>query len=154
MARWGFECPQKPSVAVLAYIAGLIDGEGSIRFALTGRSQSQRAIQIHVWNSDAAVMNWLVTKIGGVTHLRKQTNPALKPAWQWTASTQRATWLLPLIRPYMIIKAPQADLAISFHRIIEKMRAEHGARLPRGPLPEPLVSIADQMLRLNRKGAR
>lgn len=91
-----------------AYLAGLIDGEGCI-------TKTPDAWRVAIFNTDEKVIAWLL-RFGGNIHWR--TRPATRQHWkpsaQWHVSNLRDLLaLLESVRPYMVIKAEKADLAIA-----------------------------------------
>jgi len=100
------------TVADAAYLAGLIDGEGSVM--LTSRNTSV-ALTIGVSNNNKDVLDWCVkvTGVGAVTG-KPRANPNAKQGYFWRCSSQAAETVLRQVLPYMIIKPAQTALAISF----------------------------------------
>lgn len=107
------------TVAQIAYLAGIVDGEGSIYIGnfscnkKTGVPYYQTNIQ--VTNTDKALIDWLVEIFGGLfsTRTRKQMdNKSRKQVYTWTASGDRVTHLCELILPYLIIKKRQCEIMI------------------------------------------
>lgn len=93
-----------------AYIAGIVDGEGSIMLVVR---RDTVAVRLAVTNSHRGVLDWLVetTGVGRVQDHRAEgtTNRA---TWMWMLNGDGVTSVLAQIRPYMIVKTEQADLAI------------------------------------------
>jgi len=102
---------------VLAYIAGLMDGEGCITIKRQGR-----AVQITVTNTDKPVMEWLVQQMGGRLHMDVyKTLAGDREMWRW----QIAAWanchvFLSALLPYLRIKRAKALEAIA---VIEEVAA-------------------------------
>ncbi len=99
-------------VATLAYMAGLIDGEGWISFV------SGAGWKIGVANTHRGVCEWAATHFGGGIHDRgergREVFRSVKESYQW--SLQRAPDVLAVlcaIEPYMIIKRDKAQEAIN-----------------------------------------
>lgn len=92
-------------------LAAFVDGEGCI----TG-NQSTRVV-IHVANTSTALMRWLADCFGGSVHKRKdRTSTNNKQAYLWTVVGVLAADVLFRIRPYLIIKGEQADIAMRLGR--------------------------------------
>jgi hypothetical protein len=98
-----------------AYIAGLIDGEGSVMLIKRG-SGGGCQLRVVVSNTHEGVLRWLsaVTGIGKTYRLIAATERH-KAGFSWRAHGDGAQTLLQQIRPYLIIKAEQADLGIEAH---------------------------------------
>lgn len=78
----------------LAYLAGIVDGEGHV---YSGGG-------ILIVNTDKNLMDWLVKKLGGIYHIKKAV-PGYKRSYYYRTNTYRGRELLSLIKPYLIIKA-------------------------------------------------
>lgn len=138
----------------LAYIAGLLDGEGSIFITKThpeGRRWSRAAspdyaIGVSITNTNKAVLEWVqslfegsVYKHGGGTGTWGESK---KPVWFWRISRQKALAFLELMQPFLRIKPAQAWLAL-----------ESAAQTPRHRSRGRGVILTDEELAL-REGYR
>jgi len=92
----------------LAYLAGLIDGEGSFVIA-------KGYPVLSLGSTDKPVIDWLCQKLGGsFTAYPNGGGLGTKPFYRWRLSKSRAVALLALrARPYWIIKRTQAEAAIA-----------------------------------------
>ena len=104
----------------LAYLAGIVDGEGSISVYCY---QNYRGIGHHrysevfgVVTTDECLTNWIHAHFGGVVYHRppSKQNPKWKDKYEWRASQSEIAVLVPAILPYLVIKEPQAKLLIEF----------------------------------------
>ena len=87
----------------LAYLAALIDGEGSIIFG----SQSQRIITVA--NTDYGLMEWLKANFGGNIRTGKVENGKHKTQYKWDISQRLdVKILLTSVMPFLIIKREKA----------------------------------------------
>ncbi len=121
----------------LAYIAGLFDGEGCVRIARRhryGKPGDARKrcemyyLEVRMTNIDPRVIYPLKEKFGGAVHIQPVPNNQ-RPTFVWCASTQIALGFLLAIRPWLIAKADQADIAIEF----QQAKKRHGkAGVPAG----------------------
>lgn len=106
-----------PSSQKLAYIAGIIDGDGSIDFIINKKRRREKvAPRIRVANTDTKLIRWLEKEIGGyvggVTVVGKN-----KPCYQWLITgEQNIKSLLHAILPYLIIKRENADEILNFYQ--------------------------------------
>ena len=105
------------------YLAGLIDGEGSV-FIMRQRPTSKKsgnvstdyAVRVTVANTDKAVLEWVQSLCGGlVLGPAKCKNPRWKPVWTWRITRQDAVDFLREIRGLLRIKGTQAWLALEFN---------------------------------------
>jgi hypothetical protein len=100
----------------LAYVAGIIDGEGwiSIKNRTIKNGNRNYALKVGVGNTNEWLINWLKFSFGGSVCLKKKWLVNQKQQWIWDLSTKQASEFLKLILPYLRLKKPQAELAISF----------------------------------------
>jgi hypothetical protein len=95
----------------LAYLAGLIDGEGTI-YSRRGKNGFTEH-RISIINTDEELMRWLVAVIGGNVSWRCHARLGRKPVAAWTVSRKADTQaFLTAVRPYLRIKTAQADTAL------------------------------------------
>lgn len=104
------------SVEVAAYLAGLIDGEGSIMLIERKRGESGAYLRVTIANTCLGVLEWAKQKTGiGMSFTQRVESRTHKASYSWRCHGDGAHSLLKQIRPYLIIKAEQADLAIEAH---------------------------------------
>ncbi len=105
-----------------SYLAGLIDGEGSVtitkrmRWATTGTYQYN--LQVIVSNTSLKLLGWLKQKLpgaGSYTHNRfSEAHPHWRLSFTFQLNGKGAWEFLKLIEPYLVIKKEQAVLGIEF----------------------------------------
>ncbi len=101
----------------LAYIAGIIDGEGSITMGYCNKSL---VAKVTVVNTKEWLLQWLRMAFGGSVHLKtEKRGKDWKPCYMWSIGARGALEFLQSIYPYLRLKKPQAEVAIKFL----KMRA-------------------------------
>lgn len=103
-----------------SYLAGIIDGEGTICIYYMKR-QNRVQCQIVIPNTSEKLMKWLVTNFGGKydTHFPKDLHGFnRKPLFRWqpAGKKNREKLLLGTI-PHLVIKREQAKLALEFERL-------------------------------------
>jgi hypothetical protein len=98
----------------LAYLAGLLDGEGTLGvYGRTEKGRREYVVACVVANTSTTLMEWLVTKFGGSYKARKQTNKGWKVCYGWSIHDRRKIAdLLPHVLPYLVIKKEQAELML------------------------------------------
>jgi len=96
----------------LAYIAGFFDGEGSVGIY---KGKHGNIFKVAVGQMDTRPIRDLVNIFGGSVTLKKDNNISV-----WQASTLYAYAFLKAVRPYLVVKASQADV---FIQMIEDLRA-------------------------------
>jgi len=94
-----------------AYLAGLIDGEGSLEIRKKGRKYEAR---IRVWMVNYELIKWLYDSFGGFLGKREFDNNC-KTAYGWTIKGKKQVEpIIKKIRPYLKVKKNQAELIIKF----------------------------------------
>lgn len=109
------------SPAELGYLAGLMDGEGTIWVGPPKRRSKQAHIEIHIANSDPRIIEWLGAMGGRV----RWTFPlrATRPCGLWAIDRLADYALLcQALLPYLRIKRENAKwaLAVVFRRLQER----------------------------------
>jgi hypothetical protein len=100
----------------LAYIAGIIDGEGSI---CSSQPRSNRApLSIVVCMIHRPTIEWLHEKCGGGCW-RTRTNQAnARQSWVWLLKGARSTSLLQRLLPFLRTKRDEAGVALELGRTL------------------------------------
>ena len=142
----------KYTEADLAYIAGIIDGEGYIglnkTFTADGRPGYNLCLVIA--NTDARLAHWLVGHIGGRIIIdEKKRSSVWKPCYCWNLCGMEASNLLRFVQPFSVIKSEQIDLALQFATL---GFYNHGG-VPTNVMEQRDV-LTDAMHILNQKGRR
>ena len=112
-----------------SYLAGLIDGEGSICL-LKNREHRQSdgfvlTLNIGITNTYLPLMKWLVSNFGGVYYTRSSKNPRHSDRYDWYPKGRRnKEELLLSILPYLIIKREQALIGLEFLRLDSVVNTE------------------------------
>jgi hypothetical protein len=144
------ETPERWSDTELAYLAGIIDGEGCL--SMGNVHTGVYTTQIYIGNTDARVIEWLYRTFGGSIALRPSPNPKHKPLWRWLASGKNLNVLLQAVLPYLIVKKEQALLLLEYRTSVTAAR--RGYRSVEAP-PEVVQRRKDikaRMLLLNKRG--
>ena len=139
-------------IALYAYSAGIIDGEGTITIAKTGGTQDKPryALRATVTSTDECLPLFLSLNFGGGVRLIESNSPKHKDCWCWEISSRKAVKFLSAILPYLRIKHPQAELAISF----QSRKHYYGSN--KKTKAERVLDQADKILMLsyNKKGGK
>ena len=103
----------------IAYLAGIIDGEGTIVIAKgkirKGRKNHLYSLRLQVGNSERRLIDWLQENFGGSVHILRKKKGKKRPAWQWVLGSQDTYKLLKEMKYYLVIKEEQADIGIKFY---------------------------------------
>jgi hypothetical protein len=134
-----------------AYLAGFMDGEGSISIVKTygikrhvnGDKVKNIRFHLHmkIANTNRGVLDWICGKFGGQVYAKKECSSQWKPRFDWVLiGNKNMERVLLAILPYLHIKHRQALIALEFVRL-------HGQEMP-----EIRASLREKMLTLNNSG--
>jgi hypothetical protein len=104
----------------LAYVAGLIDGEGYIGIMALRMARVKRGIYhtpvVKLVVTDIATIDFLMGRFGGYRSVRNfPNNPYYQTAYGWEVKNcQPVIAFLKEVRPWLRIKAQQADVVLEF----------------------------------------
>lgn len=144
------------SIADWAWVAGFVDGEGSIGIHRAadpriGRHSYRAALQIGNTNRDALVR---VAEIMGVTNAITQLAPQTErhaTQWHFQVRERSHLWrILPQIEPYLVIKRLQAQLTLFF----VASRLTHRGRGRYAPFTPQELRCYEVLREANRRGPR
>jgi hypothetical protein len=96
----------------IAYLAGIIDGEGCIMLQRQDGSFSICPI-LSIANTNLDLIDWLKTRLGGSIGCNPRANSGCKDVYQWHVMANNAVELLKQVRPFLRIKGKQADAVIA-----------------------------------------
>ena len=110
--------PEKIAIDKLAYAAGIIDGEGSIQIrrviGKNGEVSPRYDLTVKVSNTNPKMIEFLSVTFGGRSMLESMRGGKHRPVYRWNLVGERCQWFLKIIKPYMVCKQDQVDLAILF----------------------------------------
>jgi len=120
----------KHNALKLAYVAGWMDGEGSIYISKIKNVRSGNylyVLGVSTSNTDKEIIDWFEKEFGAYRtalgyKIRKHPNHQL--AYQWFSSSKTACEFLKILVPYLKIKKKQAKLAIAFQEKKSKAKME------------------------------
>jgi hypothetical protein len=102
----------------IAYLAGLLDGEGCIALINLAKSGNYR-INLHITNLHRATLEWVAETFGGLVS-PMNIKKAKRPMFMWTLGPKNGLkQLLVELLPYLKIKEKQTKLAIEFLTLCE-----------------------------------
>lgn len=127
------------SIEDAAYAAGFFDGEGCISISYNPSNKSRKkngkiyvnerySLYVSLSQNDPAPIDWLVTRFGGSSRFlrgKRSYDQGFYERWNWCITTNAAINFLRTIRPFLIVKASQADIAFEF---AETMRRANDTR--------------------------
>jgi len=120
-----------------SYLAGIIDGEGTIRINRTKPRNSNWNLKysgaISVGMTDKKVIQLLVKVFGA--KMRIECVPDRKLLYRWgTSGNQKLPIILKPLLPYLIVKRKQAELVIKFCEKSQTTGFRRNKRLPKKEL--------------------
>ena len=129
-----------------AYAAGVIDCDGSIFIASSGK-QRHCFLRVAVYNTRKGLIEWFVGNYGG--SINKVKRGGRSAEYSWSAHGKDAAVVLMDILPYLVIKREQALIGIEFASTI----AAEGTNTS---LPNEVRALRERLRirirELNRKG--
>jgi hypothetical protein len=149
---------EAPRSETLAYIAGIVDGEGTIIISKTTKKRygliaPTYVAWLRVGNTNERLIRFLDGTFKGSVITRRLPNPRHKRCYVWQLTGVRARDVLRLIRPYLVLKGQQADLVERyFLGFVSFMKAgRHGTLSPEQLAHREMCY--QEMKALNQKGA-
>ena len=142
--------------AKYGYLAGIVDGEGTITIGRSEYVAHRKAegsrparqynslgfhVKVSVKNTDLRLMKWLKNRFGGEYYDAKSKNPSWKDSYVWHHAAESKQEFLLAILPYLIIKREQALVALEFLRIDSQVRC-----------PEKRQALYEKIVTLNQRG--
>lgn len=147
------QCTNSLSETTAAYIAGIIDGEGCVEIGrLRRRSRYYPRLMIGQAEPRWALLDYLVDHLPGAKvygpHRRTQTRARSKIVF-WT--NHEAVNALGMVRQFLILKGPQADLLEKLDRITDKYRQRGRIRWTSN-LVATAMETYNECAAMNRRG--
>lgn len=137
----------------LPYLAGFFDGEGSIGLYRNGQGHGS-TLRVQITQNCSPLADALLEAIkenwGGSLSLMNRDRK--RPAWSYQASSSKGVQFLRDMRPYLILKAEQADIALAWwDQKPERTRGAAGRFEPPTPEAVALTAEVDALLRRLKK---
>lgn len=116
---------KKSKQAVLAYAAGILDGEGCIcivRKRISGGPNHGKIqnyfMTVVISQKDGKLMDWLVGNFGGSVYMHFKST---KTGWthEWSLNHNKAADFLKSLLPFLVLKKRQAEIAIRYQTRIK-----------------------------------
>lgn len=98
----------------LAYLAGFLDGEGSITvFNFVDKRYPRRqgsVLRLSAYNTNLAVLEWIAFRFGGRVGLVKRRRIDWKQSYIWERGGRNAAEIIEACLPFFKVKRQQAEL--------------------------------------------
>lgn len=106
---------------VLAYLAGFIDGEGSIAVGLNKSSKGETRwyLRMSAHQLNPKPLQLLAKTFGGTI---RRTKGDTRDIFEWAISSKQAYDAIVALRPYLIVKADEAGVAMRFQESLHNNR--------------------------------
>ena len=141
-------------ISEIAYLAGLIDGEGCIYIGHTKQGKYGNGYQWHsmlkITSCDEELIIWLENTFGGSKDSRYRWTSKQKftrPVYNWQATGPMLDYILPLVKPYLIIKKKQCDVMLRYRLTSKNIGSK---RLPEEIIQQRLI-LLNEIRNLNSR---
>jgi len=94
---------------VKAYVAGIIDGEGTVTLTKHHKNQTPSP-EVSISNNNLLLLKWIRKKVGGVIVSKKKRKLHHSNSYTWRLRQNKAIDFLNEIKKHLLIKRRQADL--------------------------------------------
>lgn len=137
----------------LAYMAGIIDGEGCFWIGLIPKKSGDGYATSHyrgllkIDNTDISLIDWIDTVFSGTCSARTRCTSSRKferPVFTWNATGDRLLDMCEQILPYLVIKKQHCENMIKFRKTYT---ARHGSN----KLSDEILTIRQNCLEVSRK---
>jgi len=98
-----------------AYLAGIVDGEGTITLTRHHKSELPGP-NVTIANNDLKLLQWVKERAGGTIVSKKKRRPHHDNSYVWGIKQDRAIRFLEIIIKYLIVKKPQAELIVKEYK--------------------------------------
>ena len=149
----------------LAWMAGFVDGEGCIMLGYshnekTGNYNFRR--RVNIVNTNRDILKIFQDNFGGSIreqkHMRKHF-PNAKPIYSWVCDAKQGAYFIGLIKPYLKVKACQADLYLQYDYWLNNFPV-YGRRVGKAADKskeakqsiDARIYLVDTMHKLNKRG--
>jgi len=124
----------------IAYLAGIVDGDGSISIAKCTRYKGRCRywLQLNVTNCSKELVEWIKDRYGGTIQTKTPTTKG-RAIYRWCLANQNAEYLIEELVDYLIVKKDQAYVALEFRNTYGKTDYRQGG------LSQDIIDMRDVM---------
>lgn len=138
----------------ICYLAGIIDGEGSMGLYFSKRKDARMAEYrsvLTVANTDLRLMVWIKERFGGTIKIGRQETIRTKTLYNWYLSSPlKQKEVLELVEPYLIVKKKQCELLLCYFKTKRRIAAR-GSMIHKLEEKQFRESVSQAIKELNRK---
>jgi LAGLIDADG DNA endonuclease family protein len=143
--------------AEAAYVAGLIDGEGTITLFTSGTEPGRlsRALRtkVSIANTNLLMLERVIemTGNGAISTTGRRKDPAHKQGYLWRIEASQIRRILPQVSPYLVVKQRQAEIVL---RVLEIQdgRRDRRERFYSDADIEEMLALYHEVRALNGRG--
>lgn len=136
----------------LAYLAGLMDGEGTISIYKHWCNRKWwLSPEIIISNTNLALLEWIQTGYDGWIRPQK-IYPGRKPMYVWKKQGKKAIDFIRLIEPFLRLKKAQAQILFDFGKTISTVSM--GSKKLTEGTTEYRIKLKDNIRKLNKRGVQ
>lgn len=137
-----------------AYLAGIIDGEGS--FIIIARKAKQCISykpSIEINNTSKELIDWIDNNYEGMSLPNPILKDRCKPIWTWVANHQHVIPIIDKVFPYLVIKKEQALLVKELAMSVNPKRDTNGRfAIPSKKVLSRRAYLRLKLRELNKRG--
>ena len=140
------------TVAEAAYMAGIMDGEGTFYIGnySGNRKNGDKHFQtlIAVATTDKSLMDWLHKTFGGGVRAytpNQMAKNSRKQVFRWCATSNRMLHICEIILPYLVIKGKQAQIMIDIRKTFDDKHNIKGRQHVQN-LPQGILELRQQLM--------
>jgi len=130
----------------LSYVAGIVDGEGSVMFVKTNFSKFSVPV-LSICNTNLALLEWIKFKFGGQIHSRKPRKKGHKVSYELRWYYDGCLNMLSRLVDYLIVKKPQAMLLLSEYKALTPRNGKYTEYLL-----DKKIALIQRIKELNKRG--
>ncbi|CAN7416081.1 hypothetical protein [Paraburkholderia hospita] len=147
----------QPKDTTLAYLAGMIDGDGYVSIVRSVRNGVEYfAPQVGISGTLRAPHDLASSIWGGKVSCHLPKNPNHRPQFQWSRQGSVALQIIEALYPYLLLKQEHALLAMELHEHVRESRQDDPFPWF-GPDYDPLCTMRrmrDDMIEMNQSRNR
>ena len=145
--------PQTYKETNLAYLAGIVDGEGCFWIGKVPKKVGDGYVSEHyrgllkIDNTDKKLIEWIDIVFSGTSSARCRSTSSRKferDIYTWNATGDRLLDICELILPYLVIKKEHCEVMIKFRKSYQGITSGKA-------IPEEILQIRQECLESSRK---